>query len=120
MTETFHSVGPQDYKVDHVAKKVYKKQLLPAHIPPQERAAHPEGYTWLPTGGDYGQFVAKHSAPVSPVPVVEETVVSPTGTVTLASPEPESEEAPPGTELLSTADAYTGETSYTGKKLSKK
>lgn len=67
---TYHAIGPQEYKVDHVEKKVYKKQVLDKHIPPMEKSLHPEGFKWLDTNGDYQQFVSKFGIERSPAPII--------------------------------------------------
>jgi hypothetical protein len=110
MQETFHTVGSQDYKVDHEAKKVFKKQYLPTHIPPAERDMFPEGFRWLDTNGDYAQFTARYSAPVNAEPVVMEAVEKP------EPPAPEVEPVePPEYDVTLTGGADIPD--YSGKKL---
>lgn len=70
MTMTFHTVGSQEYKVEHEGKKIYRKQAIEGPHAPVELMSHPEGYKWIETGGDYDRFVARYSALVSPEPVL--------------------------------------------------
>jgi hypothetical protein len=70
--ETFHVVGVVEYKVDHVKKKVYRKQVLAKNLPEREYKIFARGYKWIDTNGDYAQFMGKYSASVSACPEIDE------------------------------------------------
>jgi hypothetical protein len=110
MSESLHQVGDQHYKVDHENKKVYRKQLLSVHNPPSEVQAHPEGYKWLETGGDYEHFMRFYAPAVSPEPTIGEAPVL-NAIVDTPPDEPEAP-LPEVAELLSSAE-------LSGKKLKK-
>lgn len=69
--DTYHKVDSQEYKVDHVNKRVLRAQSnAPVHLSDAEKAVHPDGFKYIDTNGDYDQFMAKHGAAVSHVPSV--------------------------------------------------